>query len=155
MYRLCFKKKRVFRVTSEWLWAYRKKKNWFIFLRRRKVQSFSFRSRRSARLWMALCCCRGRTKWVQLLHSSRYWPTLSLIIPANIDTACVVSHLYTLPLPLLCRTERPEWKKKLKEVLKRRKGNDERRSDPDFTSLEWDCTQNGFKLFWNGAQTNL
>lgn len=35
----------------------------------------------------------------RLLHSSRYWPTLSLIILANIDTACVVSHLYPLPPP--------------------------------------------------------
>lgn len=42
----------------------------------------------------------------RLLHSSRYWPTLSLIILANIDTACVVSHLYPLPLPLPCSTER-------------------------------------------------
>lgn len=41
----------------------------------------------------------------RLLHSSRYWPTLSLIIPANIDTACVVPLLYTLLLPLPCGTE--------------------------------------------------
>lgn len=40
----------------------------------------------------------------RLLHSSCYWPTLSLIIPANIDTACVVSHLYSpLPLPELSK----------------------------------------------------
>ena len=46
----------------------------------------------------------------RLLHSSRYWPTLSLIILANIDTACVVSHLYPLPLPCLA-----EWEKKGRE----------------------------------------
>lgn len=46
----------------------------------------------------------------RLLHSSRYWPTLSLIILANIDTACVVSHLYPLPLPCLA-----EWEKNGRE----------------------------------------
>lgn len=35
----------------------------------------------------------------RLLHSSCYWPTLSIIILANIDTACVVSHLYPHPHP--------------------------------------------------------
>lgn len=35
----------------------------------------------------------------RLLHSSCYWPTFSIIILANIDTACVVSHLYPLPPP--------------------------------------------------------
>lgn len=42
-----------------------------------------------------LCVAAGTEQSeFRLLHSSCYWPTLSLIIPANIDTACVVSHLY-------------------------------------------------------------
>lgn len=44
----------------------------------------------------------------RLLHSSRYWPTLSLIILANIDTACVVSHLTPPPLLFPSHAEQRE-----------------------------------------------
>lgn len=76
----------------------------------------------------------------RLLHSSRYWPTLSLIILANIDTACVVSHLYPFPLPLPClteseRTEREREQKTEKELLKGREGMMRQRNVLAFTGL--------------------
>lgn len=61
----------------------------------------------------------------RLLHSSRYWPTLSLIILANIDTACVVSHLYPL-LPLPCLTE---WEKTRER---------EQKTDGDILWKDWE-----------------
>lgn len=65
-----------------------------------------------------LCAAAGTEQSeFRLLHSSCYWPTSSLIIPANIDTACVVSHLYPpLPLPSLAeRGKAAEWHRRVIE----------------------------------------